>query len=149
MSATAGFKNKWKRSKSAIGNLESLYRSVTDGQTLDAQGLYICGVLAHENGRLGEAATFLGKAVCLKPDEASYHIKLGQVCEQADWLRQASFAFLHAVYIKPSDDESWFRLGRTYAAQDLTSHASACFRQTLYLRADHHNARTALDIITK
>lgn len=149
MSANAGFKKKWKRTKSGIGSLESLYRSVTDGKTLDAQGFYICGILAHENGRLAEAATFLGKAVCLKPGEVSYHIKLGQVCEQADWLRQASFAFLHAVYINPRDNESWFRLGRTYAAQDLAAHATACFRQTLYLRADHQNARTALNTLAE
>lgn len=147
MDVTGSLRNKWPQPKSEIGSLESLYRSVTDGQTLDAQGLYICGVLAHENGRLGEAVTFLGKALCLKPNEISYYIKLGQVCEQAAWLRQASFGFLHAVYLNPRDGETWFRLGRTYAAQNLTVHASTCFQQTLRLNTGHQNARAALNAL--
>ena len=144
MAEQGGIKWPRKRPRSGIGGLESLYRSVTDGRVLDAKSLYIRGVLAHENGRFDEAAEYLAKAICLTPADLPGQIKFGQVCEQAQWLRQASFAFLRALYLQPNDPETWFRLGRTYAGQNLAGHAEACFRQAIALDPGHSNARTAL-----
>ena len=142
MAEQGGIKWPRKRPRSGIGGLESLYRSVTDGRVLDAKSLYIRGVLAHENGRFDEAAEYLAKAICLTPADLPGQIKFGQVCEQAQWLRQASFAFC-APSIQPNDPEQ-FRLGHAYAGQNLAGHAEACFRQAIALDPAHSNARTAL-----
>jgi predicted TPR repeat methyltransferase len=126
---------------------QELYRRVLDTVPDHPRALHYAGVLAHQQGRNGEAVTLIERSLALAPDQADWHSNLGIILQSDGKLDAAIRAYRHAIAIDASHANAHSNLGVLLRATGNPSEAEAAYRTAIRLDPDHIDAYTNLGIL--
>src|SRR5262245_5558859 len=79
-----------------------VYRRVLATAPDHSRALHYAGVLAHQQGRNGEALALIERSLALVPDQADWYSNLGIVLQSDDRLDRAIDSYRRAIAIDPS-----------------------------------------------
>ena len=94
-----------------LDQAQELYRRVLETAPDHPRALHYAGVLAHQQGRNGEALALIERSVALVPDQADWFSNLGIVLQSDDRLPLAIDAYRRAIAIDPSHANAHNNLG--------------------------------------
>ena len=105
---------------------EGLCRKVLEVKPHLPESVHLLGLIAHQNGKLGEAIEHLRRAVKLGPQVALYHANLGEMLRLAGRPKLAAEAARRAIAIEPNLTSAWSNLGvALYELKDYEEAARA------------------------
>ncbi len=127
---------------------EQIYRQILALQPNHAVGWYLLGVIARQLGQHAVAVEYMGRAITLSPDVASYRVDCGNSLKEQGKLDEAVACYRRALELKPDYAEAHYNLGNTLNDQGKLDEAVACYRRAVELRPDyakaHYNLGNAL-----
>jgi Flp pilus assembly protein TadD len=97
-----------------LADAEAVYRDVLAADPKNADALHMLGVLASQRGDVGQALSYLGRAVLLNPLPPFYHNNLGNVLFQAGRFADAALCYEEALRLDPEYAEAHGNLANTY-----------------------------------
>src|SRR4051812_25561391 len=124
-----------------------LYRRVLEAAPNHSRALHYSGVLAHQQGRNGEALALIERSLALVPDEADWHSNLGIVLQADTRLDLAIDAYRRAIAIDPGHANAQSNLGVLLLATGQPAEAEAAYRAAIRLNPEHIDAYTNLGIL--
>jgi Flp pilus assembly protein TadD len=93
---------------------EARWHALASAIYLDAAPDEVTAVIADRSEDLqARALEHLEQAVALEPDNASHHLRLGQIYRQTGAVQRAVLAFEQAARLAPDLPEPWFELAQT------------------------------------
>lgn len=104
-----------------------------------AEGLHLCGLAVHAQGRHQEAARLIERAIAREPGRATFHLNLA-LCLAALGEQSALHHLRIAVKIQPDLIDAWFNLGVLYSRDQNNEAAVASYRKLLALSPNHVTA---------
>src|SRR5258708_3976541 len=111
------------------------------------RALHYAGVLAHQQGRNGEALALIERSLALVPDQADWYSNLGIVLQSDDRLDRAIDSYRRAIAIDPSHANAHSNLGVLLRATGQPGEAEAAYRAAIRLNPEHIDAYTNLGIL--
>src|SRR5215510_5303666 len=124
-----------------------VYRRVLATKPDHARALHYAGVLAHQQGRNGEALALIERSLALVPDQADWYSNLGIVLQSDDRLDRAIDSYRRAIAIDPSHANAHNNLGVLLRATGKPVDAEAAYRAAIRLNPEHIDAYTNLGIL--
>jgi predicted TPR repeat methyltransferase len=124
-----------------------VYRRVLETAPDHPRALHYAGVLAHQQGRNGEALALIERSLALVPDQADWYSNLGIVLQSDDRLDRAIDSYRRAIAIDPSHANAHNNLGVLLRATGQPVEAEAAYRATIRLNPEHIDAYTNLGIL--
>ncbi len=114
------------RGEGRLMEAESVCRRVLQAQPSLPEAEHLLGVIAHQNGKLGEAIDHLQRATKLAPQVALFHANLGEMLRLAGRPKLAAEAARRAIEIEPKMAAAWSNLGvALYELKDYQEAARA------------------------
>ncbi len=114
------------RGEGRLMEAESVCRRVLQAQPSLPEAEHLLGVIAHQNGKLGEAIEHVQRAARLAPQVALFHANLGEMLRLAGRPKLAAEAARRAIEIEPNMAAAWSNLGvALYELKDYEEAASA------------------------
>jgi predicted TPR repeat methyltransferase len=126
---------------------QELYRRVLETVPDHPRALHYAGVLAHQQGRNGEALALIERSLAFAPDQADWHSNLGIVLQSDGRLDAAIDSYTRAIAIDPSHANAHNNLGVLLRATGRVVEAEAAYRAAIRLNAEHIDAYTNLGIL--
>ena len=126
---------------------QEVYRRVFEAAPDHPRALHYAGVLAHQQGRNGEALALIERSLALAPDQADWHSNLGIVLQADARLERAIDAYRRAIAIDPGHANAHNNLGVLLRATGQPAEAEAAYRAAIRLNAEHIDAYTNLGIL--
>ena len=120
------------------------YRDVLARDAGHADAMHYLGMIAYQQGRIGEARKRVGKAAETQPRNPAILANLGLVLFAADRLEEAAESLSAALALGPRQAEAWHTFGLVRQRQGQARAAINCQRQTLALAPGHRAARLSL-----
>ena len=120
------------------------YRDVLARSPGHADAMHYLGMIAYQQGRIGEARTRVGEAAQAQPRNPAILANLGLVLFAADRLEEAAQTLSAALELGPRQSEAWHTFGLVRQRQGQVRSAIDCQRQTLALAPGHRAARLSL-----
>src|SRR5579871_2770913 len=99
------------RNEGRLMEAEAVCRQILEAQPNFPEATHLLGVIAHQNGRLGEAITHVERAVKLAPQVALFHANLGEMYRLAGRPKRAIEAARRALQIDPKMPAALSNLG--------------------------------------
>ena len=124
-----------------------VYRRVLATAPDHPRALHYAGVLAHQQGRNGEALALIERSLALVPDQADWYSNLGIVLQSGDRLDRAIDSYRRAIAIDPSHANAYNNLGVLLRATGQPVEAEAAYRTAIRLNPEHIDAYTNLGIL--
>jgi predicted TPR repeat methyltransferase len=124
-----------------------VYRRVLETAPDHPRALHYAGVLAHQQGRNGEALALIERSLALVPDQADWYSNLGIVLQSDDRLDRAIDSYRRAIAIDPSHANAHNNLGVLLRATGQPVEAEAAYRAAIRLNPEHIDAYTNLGIL--
>src|SRR6266542_2378395 len=124
-----------------------VYRRVLATAPDHPRALHYAGVLAHQQGRNGEALALIERSLALVPDRADWYSNLGIVLQSGDRLDRAIDSYRRAIAIDPSHANAHNNLGVLLRATGQPVEAEAAYRAAIRLNPEHIDAYTNLGIL--
>jgi Flp pilus assembly protein TadD len=121
-----------------LPDAEAVYLAILKRQPRDVAALNLLGLLQHRQGRNGEAADLIGRAVALQPDDVQALQNLGAVQMALGNGVAAIAGFRRATVLAPRDASAWRNLGLALLENQETRAAADAYRQAQDL--DPHSA---------
>ena len=115
-------------------------RRVTQGASIDAQGLFAQAVGLHQAGRLNEAITHYRQALVLSPDLAGAHSNLGTALCELGMLEDAEASYRKALALQPGQPQAHNNLGTVLFEREKLDEAVSSYRNALALQPDYAEA---------
>jgi tetratricopeptide (TPR) repeat protein len=113
-----------------------MYQNILVVRPDDSEALHLLGVVAHQQGRHGQAIQIIGRAVALNPGRAAYHANLAEAFRAAGDLEQAASCGRIALSLRPDYPEAANNLGMALLQQGQIEAAIDQFRAALRLKPD-------------
>jgi predicted O-linked N-acetylglucosamine transferase (SPINDLY family) len=117
-----------------------IYRQILTGNPDDPDALHALGSLAEQAGQADAAIDLIGRAIRLRPANASFHNDLGKALIRKGRRDEASKCFQRAVELDPNDAEAHSNLGNTLSDKSGFEAAIAAYRRAIELRPDYVEA---------
>jgi predicted TPR repeat methyltransferase len=124
-----------------------VYRRVLESAPDHPRALHYAGVLAHQQGRNGEALALIERSLALVPDQADWYSNLGVVLQSHARLERAIDSYRRAIAIDPSHANAHNNLGVLLRATGQPVEAEAAYRTAIRLNPEHIDAYTNLGIL--
>src|SRR5580692_4657880 len=99
------------RREGRLMEAESVCRSILAARPNTPEAEHLLGVIAHQNGKLGEAIEHVQRAARLAPQVALFHANLGEMLRLAGRPKLAAEAARRAIEIEPNMAAAWSNLG--------------------------------------
>lgn len=103
--------------------------------------------------RREEAVQHFRAAIALKPEEGTFHLRLGGTLEAQGKIAEAKSEYLEAMKLMPEKGEPWYFLGNWHAGERDFSEAAKHYRTALALPMDQllkaHCKKVLLDVTAK
>jgi predicted O-linked N-acetylglucosamine transferase (SPINDLY family) len=127
---------------------EALYRQILQVQPDHPDALHLLGLIAHHAGRYEAAVELIGKAICVNPTAAVFHVSQGEAYHAVNRIGEAAACYERALSLQPDLAQAHSNLGAARHAQGKLEEAVAhCLRalghQPDYAKA-HYNLALAL-----
>jgi predicted TPR repeat methyltransferase len=126
---------------------QEVYRRVLESAPDHPRALHYAGVLAHQQGRNGEALALIERSLALVPDQADWYSNLGVVLQSDARLERAIDSYRRAIAIDPSHANAHNNLGVLLRATGQPVEAEAAYRTAIRLNPEHIDAYTNLGIL--
>jgi len=126
---------------------QEAYRRVLETAPDHPRALHYAGVLAHQQGRNGEALALIERSLALVPDQADWYSNLGVVLQSHARLERAIDSYRRAIAIDPSHANAHNNLGVLLRATGQPVEAEAAYRTAIRLSPEHIDAYTNLGIL--
>jgi predicted TPR repeat methyltransferase len=130
-----------------LAEAHEVYRRVLETAPHHPRALHYAGVLAHQQGRNGEALALIERSLALVPDQADWYSNLGIVLQSDDRLDRAIDSYRRAIAIDPSHANAHNNLGVLLRATGQPAEAEAAYRSAIRLNPEHIDAYTNLGIL--
>lgn len=124
-----------------------LYRRVLETSPAHPGALHFAGVLAHQQGRNGEAIALIERSLAAAPDQADCYSNLGIIHQSDGHLDKAIDAYQRAIALDARHANAHSNLGVLLRATGRTLEAEAAYRTAIQLDPDHIDAYTNLGIL--
>ncbi len=124
-----------------------IYRRVLETAPDHPRALHYAGVLAHQQGRNGEALALIERSLALVPDQADWCSNLGIVLQSDDRLERAIDAYRRAIDLDPGHANAHSNLGVLLRATGQPVEAEAAYRAAIRLNPEHVDAYANLGIL--
>jgi len=85
-----------------LADAHEVLRRVLETAPDHPRALHYAGVLAHQQGRNGEALALIERSLALVPDQADYHDLKGNICQSLLRLPEAAAAYARAIQQDPN-----------------------------------------------
>ena len=132
------------RSEGRLMEAESLCRRVLEAQPNLPEAEHLLGVIAHQNGKLGEAIEHVQRAARLAPHVALFHANLGEMLRLAGRPKLAAAAARCALEIEPQMPAAWSNLGVALYELKEYEEAAAAQRNAIAAKPDFAEAHSNL-----
>src|SRR5271157_5288571 len=116
---------------------EQIYRQILDAEPNQADAIHLLGLISHQVGKHGIALEYIGRAIELKGNEATFHSDLAGVYVGLRRLPEAVACYRRALQLKPDYAEAHSNLGNALKDQGKLNEAVACYRRALELKPDY------------
>ncbi len=116
-----------------LPDAEAVYLAILKRQPHDVAALNLLGLLQHRQGRHGEAADLIGRALALQPDDVQALANLGAVQMALGNRAAAIVSFRRAAALAPRDAAAWRNLGLALLENHDARAAADAYRQALAL----------------
>jgi predicted TPR repeat methyltransferase len=126
---------------------QEVYRRVLETAPDHPRALHYAGVLAHQQGRNGEALALIERSLALVPDQADWYSNLGVVLQSDARLERAIDSYQRAIAIDPSHANAHNNVGVLLRATGQPVEAEAAYRTAIRLNPEHIDAYTNLGIL--
>ena len=114
------------RTEGRLMEAESVCRQILQAQPKTPEAEHLLGVIAHQNGKLGEAVEHVQRATRLAPHVALFHANLGEMLRLAGRPRLAVESARRALEADPAMAAAWSNLGvALYELKDYEEAAAA------------------------
>src|SRR6266702_741846 len=130
-----------------LAEAHEVFRRVLATAPDHPRALHYAGVLAHQQGRNGEALALIERSLALVPDQADWYSNLGIVLQSGDRLDRAINSYRRAITIDPSHANAHNNLGVLLRATGQPVEAEAAYRTAIRLSPEHIDAYTNLGIL--
>jgi predicted TPR repeat methyltransferase len=130
-----------------LAEAHEVYRRVLETAPDHPRALHYAGVLAHQQGRNGEALALIERSLALVSDQADWYSNLGIVLQSDDRLDRAIDSYRRAIAIDPSHANAHNNLGVLLRATGQPVDAEAVYRAAIRLNPEHIDAYTNLGIL--
>jgi predicted TPR repeat methyltransferase len=124
-----------------------IYRRILEVAPDHPDAVHYSGVLAHQEGRSGEAVALITRSLELEPGRADWHSNLGIVLRDRLELDEAIVACRRAIALDPGHGNALNNLGVLLKAQGNAIEAEAAYRAAIRASPDHSDAYTNLGIL--
>ncbi len=123
-----------------IAKAEELYLRILEEDPRNVDIAFLLGTLYLQSGNPDAAATFLQKAIVLKPDHVEAHNNLGTVLQNSGNLDEAVESYKRAINLAPDYAEAFYNLGSILYKQRKFDEALVHYKQAISLRSDDYEA---------
>jgi tetratricopeptide (TPR) repeat protein len=134
--------------RGALADAARIYETLLAAEPGHPDALHLLGVVALQQGRLGQAVELIGRAIGIRPDVAAYHANLGEAYRALGRVAEAADSCRTALRLQPNYAEAANSLGLALMAQGQLDAAIAQFRAALRLKPTfamvHNNWANAL-----
>jgi Flp pilus assembly protein TadD len=132
-----------------LSEAEKGYRAVLAIAPDHAESLHGLGVLALQLGRSDVAAGYIGRAVQLRPQHATFNIDLGRALRAQGHLEEARAALHVAALLAPSEPAAHLELAATLAQMGRGEPALEAYREALRLDPESAVGWTGLALLLR
>jgi predicted O-linked N-acetylglucosamine transferase (SPINDLY family) len=115
---------------------EQIYRQILQADPRQADAMHLLGVIASQVGQYAVAVEYIGRAIALNGNEASFHQNLAAAYQALQRIPEAIASARRAVQLKPDYAEAYNSLGIALNDQGKPEEAVACCRRALELKPD-------------
>lgn len=115
---------------------EQICREVLRVQPDFADAMHLLGAIAHQAGRLDEAAGWLNEACARDPGNPVLVLRLARVEHGRNRWPEAAAAYRRASQLRPADANAWFGLGECLRVLGEWKEAAAALETVTGLRPD-------------
>jgi tetratricopeptide (TPR) repeat protein len=122
---------------------EAIYRGILSHEPDHPDALNLLGVVTLQNGRLGEAADLIARAIGRVPTMPLFHFNMGLVLAASGKLDGAVAEFRQAIVLEPTLAAAWSRMGDALYESNHPKEAEEACRKAIELQPglpDAHNA---------
>jgi len=141
------------RTDGRLMEAEAVCRQVLTAQPNLPEAAHLLGVIAHQNGRLGEAIEHVQRAAKLAPQVALFHANLGEMLRLAGRPKLAVEEARRALEIEPNMAAAWGNLGVALYELKNYEEAARAQRQAIAVAPDfaqaHSNLGNALHVLKR
>ncbi len=123
-----------------------LYQTILSRDPEQVDALYLLGVLRQQQGQFAETVELYGKAVALRPGEASFHSNLSEAYRALGQFEQAVGCCRAALTLRRDYPEAHNNLGLALHALGQFAEAAEHFQTALALRPNYAQAHANLGI---
>jgi predicted TPR repeat methyltransferase len=124
-----------------------MFREIRTVAPSDVRAMHYAGVLAHQQGRSGEAVDLIAQSLALDGSRADWHNNLAIVLQRASRFDEAIAAYQRAIALNPSHVAAHSNLGVLLRATNRPQEAEAAYRAALRLDPGYIDAYTNLGIL--
>jgi predicted TPR repeat methyltransferase len=124
-----------------------IYRSILEAAPDRPDALHFSGVLAHQQGRSGDAVALIERSLELEPERADWHSNLGIVLQERLDLDEAIAAYRRAIAVDPNHANAHSNLGVVLRAKGELVEAEAAYRAAIAIDSEHSNAYHNLGVL--
>jgi predicted TPR repeat methyltransferase len=130
-----------------LAEAHEVYRRVLEQAPDHPRALHYAGLLAHQQGRNGEALALIERSLALAPDQADWCSNRGVVLQSDGRLEAAIESYRRAIAIDPGHANAHNNLGVLLRATGRSVEAEAAYRAAIRLNPEHIDAYTNLGIL--
>ena len=117
-----------------LAEAESIYRQLLPIDCTKPDSLHLIGVIAYQNGKYQTAAEFIGQAIEVKPNDATYYSNLGLVYVELNRLDVATACYVRATELKPDYAEAYSNLGLVLKEQRQLEESVSSYEKAIALK---------------
>lgn len=125
----------------------AIYRTILEVVPDHPEAVHYSGVLAHQEGRSGEAVELIERSLSLEPGRADWHSNLAIVLRDRLELDKAIASCRRAIALDATHANAHNNLGVLLRAQGRMIEAEAAYRAAIRARPDHSDAYTNLGVL--
>lgn len=125
------------------------YLDILQREPQFAEALHRLGLIAHHQGKLEAAESYLAEAIRLNGANAFYHYGLGQVFQDKGEPEAAERSYRAALELAPGMAAAWNLLGVVLQGRQQLQEAMRCFRQAIQAQPGYARAHNNLGNLLK
>ena len=116
-----------------MAEAEALCLGILKAQPQSPEAEHILGVIAHRNGKLGEAIEHIRRAIAINPNVVHYHSNLGEMYRLAGSMDESIAAGRRALEIDADNPSALNNFGIALFEQDKFAEALNYYDQAIGL----------------
>ncbi len=122
------------RTAGRLGEAQAICERLLEGDPRDTDSLSLLGTIQCEQGDFSQAATTIGRAIRVRPDNALLHCQLGDIHFLAGEMDRSIECYHHAIGLDSEDSQIRNNLGVALRQAGKLIDAIAAFEDALKLR---------------